>query len=269
MTIYIDYLFIENVLLDYIILKEVAIISKCEYKKKKILIASIVSSLYIVLMLVFKLRELNYFISKIILVFVTVYLAFTPNKTILYIKLVLMFFLVSVINIGILVITENLLGIEKLIGISKIAIYSFVYLIGKIVLFKLWKMYSTNVTKESLNYKVVLKIGNNSYTYDAFLDTGNTVYSHKMPIIFAEVLDKDIDIKLKEKEFFNVKTVTLGNVCEKKAYVFDDIVISNKQECWEVKAGVVFEKGKMSKLSNYNMILNYILYTDSMGGIKI
>ena len=36
-----------------------------EYKNKNILIASVVSALYVVLMLVFKLKELNYFIVKI------------------------------------------------------------------------------------------------------------------------------------------------------------------------------------------------------------
>lgn len=269
MTIYLDYLFIENVILDYIILNEVATISKCECKKKKMLIASIVSSLYIVLMLLFKLKELSYFISKIILVFVTVYIAFKPNRITTYVKLVFMFLLVSVVHVGILVVTKSLLGIEELIGIYKISIYIFVYLAGRLVLFKLWKIYSTNVTKSSLNYTVTLKLGNNICAYEAFLDTGNTVYSHGIPVIFAEILDEDIIKYLKNREFFDVKTVTLGGVCKKKAYIFDDIEISNKQGCWRVKAGVVFEKGKMSKLNNYNMILNYILYTDSLGGIKI
>lgn len=269
MTIYLDYLFIENVILDYIILNEVATISKCECKKKKMLIASIVSSLYIVLMLLFKLKELSYFISKIILVFVTVYLAFKPNRIISYVKLVFMFLLVSVVNVGILVVTKSLLGINEVTGINKISIYIFVYLTGRLLLFKLWKIYSTNVTKASLNYKVALRLGNNRYTYDAFLDTGNTVYSHGMPIIFAELLDEDIYKYLQNREFFDVKTVTLGSVCKKEAYIFDDIEISNNQGYWRVKAGVVFEKGRMSKLNNYNMILNYILYTDSLGGIKI
>lgn len=269
MTVYIDYLFIENVILDYILLREVSSISKIKCNAIRILIASILSSVYIVLMLVLKLRELNYVASKFFLAFLMVYIAFKPNKFKLYIKLVLEFFMVSIVNIGILVVIESLFSIEKLIGINKILIYALVYFAGKIILLKLWKMYSTNVTKSSLNYVVILKIGNREYIYDAFLDTGNTVYSHKMPVIFAEMLDEQMENELCAKESFDVKTITIGNICKKKAYIFEDILILNKEGSWKVKAGVVFEKRKISKSDNYNMILNYILYTDSLGGIKL
>ena len=267
MTIYLDYLFIENVIANFIILKEVSKISKIKYKN--IIIATIISALYVVVMLTFKLRTLNYFVSKILLAFVTVYIAFRPNKVIQYIKLVLIFFLVSIVNIGILIVSKNLLGIDELTGITKIAIYVFVYLMGRIVLFKFWKMYSLDITKETLNYTVTLKIGNKEYQYEGFLDTGNTVYSHGMPVIFAEVLDNNMLKELETKEYFETKTVTLGSVTIKKAYVFDDILIANGKESYYVKAGVVFENNKMSKWNNYNMILNYILYTESVGGIKI
>jgi len=269
MVVYLDYLFIENIIFDFIILKEVSDISKFKSKNKNILVAAIVSSLYVVLMLIFKLQVLNYFISKILLAFVTVYIAFKPEKWRSYIKLILMFFLVSIVNVGILVVSKSLLGIDEFTGIIKIEIYIIVYLIGKLILFKFWKIYLSNITKESLNYIVKLKIGNKEYTYEGFLDTGNTVYSHGMPVIFAEIIDENMIKGLKDKEYFETKTVTLGNVTIKRAYVFENILVTNEKENYCVKAGVVFENKKMSKCNNYNMILNYILYTDSMGGIKI
>lgn len=269
MIIYLDYLFIENVIFDFIILKEVGQISKIRQKDKRIIFASVISSLYVVFMLVFKLKEFNYLISKLFLAFITIYIAFKPEKLNSYIKLVAMFFMVSIVNVGVLIVTKTLLGISELTGLTKIAIYIFGYLVGKLVLFKLWKMYSTDVTKDSLNYTVILKVGKEEYTYEGFLDTGNTVYSHGMPIIFAEVYDENILMNLKDKEYFETKAVTLGNITVKKAYVFEDILISNGKESWCVKAGVVFENNKMTKFNNYNMILNYILYTESMGGVKI
>lgn len=269
MTIYLDYLFIENIIFDFIILKEVAEISKVGHKNKRLIFASIVSSLYILIMLVCKLIELNYFVSKVLLAFITVYIAFKPRNVTTYIKLILTFFMVSIVNVGILIVIKNLLGIDNLIGITKILIYCFVYVTGKLVLFKFWKIYSTNVTKETLNYTVELKLGINKYIYEGFLDTGNTVYSHGMPVIFAEIVDENMLKVLNEKEYFLTKTVTLGSVTTKKAYIFEDILVSNGNDNWCVKAGVVFENNKMSKFNNYNMILNYILYTESMGGIKI
>lgn len=269
MIIYLDYLFIENVIFDFIILKEVTLISKIKYNNKKIIIATIISSLYVVIMLLFRITILNYFMSKMLLVFVIVYIAFKPEKILIYIKLVSTFLMVSIVNVGILVVTKSLLGIETLTGSIKIAIYIFVYIVGKLILFKFWKMYSTNVTNNSLNYTVTLKIGKEKYIYSGFLDTGNTVYSHGMPIIFAEVLDENLIKKLKGREYFETKTVTLGGTTIKKAYIFENILITKGNESWCVKAGVVFENSKMSKFNNYNMILNYILYTESMGGIKI
>jgi len=123
--------------------------------------------------------------------------------------------------------------------------------------------------KDNLNYTVILRVGSKKYTYEGFLDTGNTVYSHGMPVVFAEVFDESILDKLKDKEYFETKTVTLGNITVKRAYIFEDIQITNGRDTWRVKAGVVFENNKITKFNNYNMILNYILYTDSMGGIKI
>lgn len=269
MIIYLDYLFIENVIFDFIILKEVASISKVKHKNKSIIFATMFSAIYVVIMLIFKLKGLNYFVSKLLLAFLTVYIAFKPKKLICYTKLVSMFFLVSIVNVGILIVSKNLLGINELTGITKISIYIFVYIVGRIILFKLWKIYSTNITKSSLNYTVTLQIGKKEYKYEAFLDTGNTVYSHGMPVIFAEVLDESILEELHDKEYFETKTVTIGNITKRKAYVFEDILISNNEGTYHVKAGVVFENNKMSKFNNYNMILNYILYTESMGGIKI
>ena len=90
-----------------------------------------------------------------------------------------------------------------------------------------------------------------------------------MPVIFAEMLDEQMENELCAKESFDVKATTIGNMCKKKAYIFEDILILKKEGSWQVKAGVVFEKRKISKSDNYNMILNYILYTDSLGGIKL
>lgn len=269
MIIYLDYLFIENVIFDFIILKEVSKLAKIKSNNKRIFLATIVSSIYVVIMLLFKLKELNYFISKILLAFVTVYIAFKPEKPAFYIKLILLFFTVSIVNIGALIVLKSLLGISELSGISKIVIYVFVYLIGELIVGRLWKLYSSEVTKDNLNYTVILKVDGKNYEYEGFLDTGNTVYSHGMPVIFAEVFDERIETNLKDKEYFEVKTVTLGSISSKKAYVFDDIQIIGKNERWCVKAGVVFETSKIAKYNNYNMILNYILYTESMGGIKI
>ena len=266
MKILLEYVFIENIILDYILLKETMWISKYQTKNIKLLFASIVGTMYVVLMLMFKLDILNYAISKILLAFTVIYIAFTPKKTKDYFKLILMFFVVSMVNTGTMVVIKQIFNIGKTSALLNILIYICNLFFDKFILLKLWKIYKDEITKRDLIYNVILNVNGKSYSYKGFLDTGNTVYSNGMPIIFASIEDKNIN--LENISSFEVQTVTLGNVTHKTAYVFENILIYNEQNRWCVKAGVVFEKNKITN-GSYNMILNYTLFTDNLGGIKI
>ena len=269
MTIYLEYLFIENLIMDFIILKETIELAKLNASNKRMFLASIFSSIYVIVMFVFKLNILNYWISKILLSMCMTYIAVLPKDIKIFLKSILLFFMVSTINVGTYVCVSNMFNIPSVTGLEKAFIYIATYYLAKTFLTGLWRMYRTEINKRDLNYTVELNISGKLYTYTGFLDTGNTVYSHGLPVIFAEVLDETVFEKLKNYESFDVKTVTLGNVCTKKAYILEGIRIGNKKKEWIVNAGVVFENRKISKLNNYNMVLNYILYTETMGGIKL
>ena len=135
----------------------------------------------------------------------------------------------------------------------------------------IWKMYKREIKDNDLIYEVRMRLGNKIYSYKAFLDTGNNVfsYTYNLPVIFAELIDQDMKEQLNNKESFGIKTVTLSNTSNKKAYIFDKIEIIKKDKAWQVRAAIVFEETKLSKNNSYNMLLNYILYTQSLGGIKI
>ena len=269
MTIYLEYLFIENVIMDFIILKETIEIAKLKVNNKRIFLASIISSIYVIVMYVFKLDMLNYWMSKILLPMCMTYIALQPKEIKIYLKSIVLFFMVSVMNVGTYMCISNIFNIPSKTGLEKALIYTATYYLARTFLIRLWQIYRTEINKRDLNYTVKLNISGKLYTYTGFLDTGNTVYSHGMPVIFAEVLDESVFEELKNYESFDVKTVTLGNVCTKKAYILEGIRIRNKKKEWIVNAGIVFEGRKISKLNNYNMVLNYILYTESMGGIEL
>ena len=55
MKIYLDYIFIENFIIDFIILYETSLMAKIKVKNKWLVIAAALSSLYVVIMIVFKL----------------------------------------------------------------------------------------------------------------------------------------------------------------------------------------------------------------------
>lgn len=271
MTIYLDYIFIENFVIDYILLKETSYISRKEITHKRAILSSIVASTYVVFMICFKVQELNYLICKMLLGVVIIYICFQPKEINEYIKLITFFLLISVINVGTLTVISNLLNIQNQEGLLKLVIYILSLLLSKFFTNNIWNIYKRKIKNEDLLYDVQINVKGNIYKYKAFLDTGNSVYSYtyNLPVIFAELIDDNMLEKLEEKESFNIRTVTLSNAQDKKAYIFDNVEITNKKEKWKVKTAIVFENIKLAKDNSYNMLLNYNLYVQNMGGIKI
>jgi len=269
MTIYLDYIFIENFFIYYILLKETSYVSRRISSEKRLIAAALIASSYVVVMMYLKIQELNYLISKVLLMVLMIYISFKPEKINEYIKLIALFFLISVINVGSLTVITNLFNLKSRTVLLKIVVYLISLLLSKLFTTHMWRLYRREIKNDDLIYDVKIILGNKKYMYKAFLDTGNSVYSniYDVPVIFAELIDESMLKNLKDKVSFNVNTITLSNKQMKQAYIFEDIEIKKKNMMWHVKAGVVFEDIKLSK--DYNMLLNYILYTDKMGGIKI
>ena len=269
MTIYLDYIFIEKFIIDYILIKETSFIARKKINTKNILLATTLTSLYIVCMIYFKLQQLSYLICKLLLIIVIVYICFKPKEIQEYIKLISIYFLINTINVGVLVSLKNTLNLSSITFPLKLCLYLLSFLIAKYFIAYMWTMYKREIKQKDLFYKVTLNIGEKKYDYNAFLDTGNNVfsYTHNVPVIFAEIPDKSIIKDLDKKQNFVINTVTLASNKEKRAYILDNVEISKNNEKWKVKVAIVFEHTKFSK--EYNMLLNYILYTNDLGGIKI
>ena len=271
MIIYLDFIFIENFLIDYILLKETAYIARKTISNKNTILSALVASTYIVLMMYLKIQQLNYIFCKILLAIIMVYITFRPKEISEYLKIVLLLFLISVINVGTLIVITNLLNMQNANDLLKLVIYIGSFLLSNFFSSHMWEIYKREIKNNDLIYDVKLELSGRMYEYKAFLDTGNSVFSYtnNMPVIFAEILDKQMLKALKNKDYFNIRTVTLSNQTNKKAYVFDNVKITKDGKNWFVKTAVVFEEIKLSKNNSYNMLLNYILYTQDLGGIKI
>jgi len=186
-------------------------------------------------------------------------------------KIIAMFFLISCINVGCLIILTNLLNMQKAKLLLRLVVYITSFTLSKFFAHQMWQIYKSKIKNDDLIYDVKLNLNEKTYKYKAFLDTGNSVYSYtnNLPVIFAEILDDEIVKELKNKEYFNIRTITLSNETNKKAYIFENVEITKNEKVWFVKVAVVFERAKLSKDCSYNMLLNYILYTQDLGGIKI
>lgn len=267
MTIYIDYLFIQSFVLDFVILLQTKLLSRISLKIYKGLLACTVSGVYICLVIALKLEIFNYFWCKVFLSFVIVYIAFTPKDLKKYIKLVSIFYLSSILNVGSAVFVSEILCEGKYQTlVCKIMVYSISLLVTYVVSEKFWKIYKYNVNSSKLYVPVEISVAGNNYTYLGFMDTGNTVYSYELgvPIVFAEYLTEAQKAVAKKQESLNVAVSTISNKSYEKAILVNSVIEGRR-----IKLGVVFVESTLNKDGNYNMVLNYRLFEEKLGGICI
>ena len=95
MTIYIDVVLIENLLMNYIILFATGVILKVKIKHIRLLLASLVGAVYTIIAYISNLRIYSNFFLKLILSLVIIYIAFNPKSVKKLCKFTLIFYLTS------------------------------------------------------------------------------------------------------------------------------------------------------------------------------
>lgn len=268
MSVFIDYVFLENIVYNFVIILQTAFLSRVDVKKRRFVFASTIGSIYVCIMVCLSLDFFNYFWCKLLLSFVIVYIAFIPQDIGKYLKLIGIYYLATIINVGGCVFVSQMIVKEKEISITtKVIIYIISLLITYLYTKEFWKIYKNNISKNHLIQKVTLNISRKRYTYLGFLDTGNTVkcYELGVPVIFAEYLNNEQKEIIEKQPKYNVNVSTISKQSQEKVILVEQAVIGGKL----VDVGVVFVDKKLNKNNEYNMILNYELFENKLGGIKI
>ena len=95
MTVYIDLIFFENVILNFIILLATALISKSKIKFWRLLLSSIIGSVYAILEYIIVLNKLQSIFFKLIISIMMVLIAFKKTKIKMFLKNIGAFYLTS------------------------------------------------------------------------------------------------------------------------------------------------------------------------------
>ena len=95
MTIYIDIVLIENVIMNYIILLATGIILKNKIKNMRIIFASLLGAIYSIVAYVSTLKVYSSLFLKIILSIIIVYIAFNPQTVKQLLKYIVIFYMTS------------------------------------------------------------------------------------------------------------------------------------------------------------------------------
>lgn len=192
MTIYIDVVIIENLIMNYIILFATGIILKIKVKNLRLILASLLGAIYSVIAYMSILQMYSSMILKIILSVIIVYIAYYPQNVKQLCKDVLIFYLTSFVFGGaafaliyvvkpqdILMKNGLFLGTYPLKTIMLGAIVAFVVVITA------FKIVKSKITKKDMFCKVQIELNNEQIETKAMIDTGNLL---KEPITNTPVI---------------------------------------------------------------------------------
>ena len=213
MIIYVDMVFLLNVLLDFLLLMSVSIILTRIVKVRRIILGSIIGGLSTLLLFV-NLSSMESIISKLLLGLLMV-LATFGYQSLKYTFNNLFYLYTISFSVG---------GVMYLLMDYKF--YNYIVLIVGfiIVLFLYIKMIKKYNNSYSNYYKVNIIIKDKNYLVTGYLDTGNKlydIYKHR-PVI---ILDKRIKYNIEDVIY--VPYVSLNNNSVLKCLKTDKVIVNN------------------------------------------
>ena len=195
MIIYIDIIFIENIIMNTIILYATAIILKQKVKNIRLIISAVIGSIYSILMYITKLTIYSSIISKFILSVVMAYVAFKPNDIKKIFKQIIIFYLTSFVFGG------AALGVIYMVNTGKISIKNGAiignytlktiltgFVIAFLIIITAFKFVKSKISKNDLFCNIIVKINKKEVKAKAMIDTGNMLKEPitNIPVVVME-----------------------------------------------------------------------------------
>ena len=209
MTIYLDIVILENIIMNYIILYATGIINKNEITIRRIFLASILGSAYAVTTYLSIIQGALNTILKILLSVAMVYIAFKPKNYKLMCKNLLLFYLTSFALGGCAFFLlyyirpqDVLMRNGVLVGTYPIKIAILGGILGAIIITIAFKIRKGKISKEDMFFDIEVFFKEKSIKVKAMLDTGNLL---KDPItgIPVIVVEKNEMISILSEKIIN------------------------------------------------------------------
>lgn len=216
MTIYIDIIIVENLIMNYIILYATGIISKDKISYTRIFFASLIGAIYAVTEYILKLNIYSNILIKIILSIIIVYVAFYPQNVKKMYKQLVMFYVTTFTFGGVATYLIYVLKPQNIIIKNGMYVGTYVLkviflgaIVGTAILFVAFKLAKNKITKKDMICKIKIKINGKEKVLDAMVDTGNML---KEPITGTPVavVERTSLYDLLPKEILNNTESILG-----------------------------------------------------------
>ncbi|NLJ57760.1 MAG: sigma-E processing peptidase SpoIIGA [Tissierellia bacterium] len=168
MVYYIEYVFVENFIIDFILLFITGKLIKSTIIFKRLVIASMVGALYVVLTLYIGKEFMTYFIVKFSISVLMIMIAYDSKGIITNIRVIICFYITSLLMVGIITalyyITYDKLTVNAII----ISLF-----MGYGALHFFFKEVKDRILKHNYKRSVTVSIATKSKNLQAYIDTGN------------------------------------------------------------------------------------------------
>lgn len=195
MTVYIDVVFLENLILNVIILYATSLIAKINLKIIRTLISASIGSIYAIMYYIFQIGLYSNIIFKFVLSVIMIYVAFNPKEFKTLLKVLILFYLTSFVFGGaslsvIYLVNAQRINIQNGMIIGKYTMNTIFMgiIIAFIVIVIAFKIIKSKISKNDLFCDIRFKINNKEIKTKAMLDTGNLLKEPitNIPVVVVE-----------------------------------------------------------------------------------
>lgn len=192
MYIYAEYLLLENLIINYIILYVTKRFTRTDTNKLRLILASGIGALYTLVIFYPKLMFMSKFLVKISISVLMIIIAFNPAKFKKFLKIFATFYVVSFVFAGASLALFYLTNVRIYVGKGIFYIKDFPIKILVIaitlswILIKItWGYIQGKISKDNTYIPIVIKLNGKKVNIKALMDTGNSL---KDPILNVPVI---------------------------------------------------------------------------------
>lgn len=168
MVYYVEYVFAENFIIDFILLFITGKLIKRNIIYKRLIAASLVGALYVILTAYIGRHFMTYFIVKFSVSVLMLMIAFDSKGILINIRVIICFYITSLIMVGIIT------GLYYL-NYDRVTVNAIVisFFIGYVALSFFFKEIKSKIEKMNYMRTVTISLLNKSKSINGFIDTGN------------------------------------------------------------------------------------------------
>lgn len=278
MVYYVEYVFAENFLIDFILLFVTGRLIKRIIIFKRLIAASVIGAAYVILTAYIDRDFMTYFIVKFSVSVLMIMVAFDSKGILTNIRVILCFYITSLMMVGIITALYYLTYDRLTVNAIVLSLFS-----GYIALHFFFKEVKERIEKNNYMRSLSISAGNKTEKLKAFIDTGNelsdpmtgkpviVVSIESMKSILGEELknkildfysdnEKNYEKILNEKNKFNLKVIRYNTISSKNEFMVciapDEICVGkNREFSITVDALIGIYPHKISTREDYDALL--------------